>query len=250
MSNCIILRSSCGSVPSTASIRDFRKNGSWMAGRSASSETIPSLRALLAYTTSCRTICWGSSLRSTKTLASRRNAELTTGSGNCSITAPRVPPKTIIAAVGCKICEILPPSSNSPAMTPPTPTIKPATLLLSTVGLRCAYRRVGEATGISELVAAGGRTAILGAANDGAAELQDTFDHLPSGLAHHQLLAVEQGNDRVWRLLDIFDEVGVERQARVVQAGELDHRRPRHRGEGFSQHIGKNCRVLEPLWLG
>src|SRR5271157_4519773 len=48
--------------------------------------------------------------------------------------------------------------------------------------------------GIGELVAAGGRSAILGAANDGAAELQDTFDHLPSGLEHHQLLAVEQGN--------------------------------------------------------
>src|SRR5208283_697038 len=238
-SNCIILRSSCGSVPSTASIRDFRMNGSWMEGKSASRETMPSLRALLANTTSCRTTCCGSSWRSKNTLMSRRNAAPTTGSGNWSITAPRVPPKTIIAAVGCRICEILPPSSRSPATTPPTPMANPAKLLLSTVGLRSAWRRIGEAMGVCELVAAGGRSAILCASKDSAAELQHAFDHLPGGLAHHQLLAVEQGDDGVRRLLDIFDEVGVERQARVVQAGELDHRRPRPGGRIQPAHRQK-----------
>src|SRR5271165_7422068 len=76
-----------------------------------------------------------------------------------------------------------------------------------------------------ELVAADGRSALLCAAKDGAAELQHAFDHLIGGLTHHQLFAAEQSDDGVRRLLDIFDEVGVERQACVVQAGELDHRR-------------------------
>ena len=47
-SSSIILRSSCGSVPSTASISDFFRKGSSMLSSSASSETMPSRRALLA----------------------------------------------------------------------------------------------------------------------------------------------------------------------------------------------------------
>src|SRR5258708_5602711 len=47
----MILRSSCGSVPSTASIMERRRNGSWMLPNSPSSETMPSRRARLAYCT-------------------------------------------------------------------------------------------------------------------------------------------------------------------------------------------------------
>ena len=48
----MILRNSLGSVPSTASIRACLRNGSWMVCRSASSETTPLRRALLAKATS------------------------------------------------------------------------------------------------------------------------------------------------------------------------------------------------------
>src|SRR5271165_1206258 len=152
-----------------------------------------------------------------------------------------------MAAVGCRICEILPPSSSRPATMPPTPTASPAKLLLSTAGLRCAGRRIGEAVGISKFVAAGAEGAILSAAHDGAAKLQDAVDHLSGGFTHHELLAVEQRDDRVRRLLDVLNKVGVERQAGIVQAGELDHRRPRL-GERLSEDIGKSCRALELCW--
>ena len=47
-----------------------------------------------------------------------RNAATTVGSGNCSSTAPMVPPKTIRAAVGCRIWPRLPPSISRPATMP------------------------------------------------------------------------------------------------------------------------------------
>ena len=53
----MILRNSTGSVPSTASISVCFRNGSWMACRSASSETTPLRRALLANATSSRISC-------------------------------------------------------------------------------------------------------------------------------------------------------------------------------------------------
>ena len=51
---CMILRSSLGSVPSTASISACLRKGSWMVCRSLSSETTPLRRALLAKVTSRR----------------------------------------------------------------------------------------------------------------------------------------------------------------------------------------------------
>jgi hypothetical protein len=80
---------------------------------------------------------------------------------------------------------------------------------------------------IGKFVAASARAAISDAAHDGPAKLQHSFDHLIGGLAHHQLFAVEQSYDGVRRLLDVLNKVGVERKAGVVQAGKLDHRRPR-----------------------
>src|SRR5271167_5038204 len=210
-----------------------------MAGRSASSETMPSLRALLAKTTNCRTTCCGSSLGSEKTVISRRKAVPTTGNGNCSITAPSVPPKTIMAAVGCRICEILPPSSSRPATTPPTPTASPAKLLLSTAGLRCAGRGIGEAVRIGKVLMTGAGRTLAGAPDDGATKLQHPLDHLTGGFTHHELLAVEQRDDRVRGLLDILNKVGVERQAGIVQANELDHRRPRLGGTAQRGHRQK-----------
>src|SRR5579859_389024 len=74
---------------------------------------------------------WFSSRGVKKTCASRRTASTTVPSGYCSSTAPSVPPKTIIAAVGCTICPRLPPSSNSPATIPATASRTPPKLALS-----------------------------------------------------------------------------------------------------------------------
>src|SRR5471032_1422038 len=57
---------------------------------------------------------------------------MTTLRGNWIKMAPRVPPKTIIAAVGCTIWPRLPPSSNSPATMPPIASRIPAIVPLST----------------------------------------------------------------------------------------------------------------------
>ncbi len=130
-SSSIILRSSCGSVPSTASMSDFLRNGSSIFANSESSDTMPSRRALFAYLTISAISVAGSRLGSRKMCASLRNAESATGRGNWMSTAPMVPPNTIMAAVGCKICPRLPPSSNKPARIPPTASSTPPNVALS-----------------------------------------------------------------------------------------------------------------------
>ncbi len=127
----MILRNSAGSVPSTASISVCFKNGSWMACRSASSETTPLRRALLANATSSRISC-ASCLRGAANRCPRlRNAATTVVSGNCSITAPSVPPNTMSAAVGCRIWPTLPPSISNPATIPAMARNAPPMLALS-----------------------------------------------------------------------------------------------------------------------
>src|SRR5882762_7647614 len=132
-SSSIILRISLGSVPSTASINDFLKKGSATLLSSESRATIPSFLALCAYFTISPINCCGSREGSTNTPPNRLTAAKTTFNGNCSSTAPNVPPKTIIAAVGCTICAILPPSKNNPNKIPPSARNSPPKLLLSTL---------------------------------------------------------------------------------------------------------------------
>ena len=62
------------------------------------------LAGLVGETDDSFTISWGR-LGIEKDMGQRRTAPNTTGRGNCNITAPNVPPKTIMAAVGCKIWE-------------------------------------------------------------------------------------------------------------------------------------------------
>ena len=65
------------------------------------------------------------------------NAASTVGSGNCSSTAPMVPPKTIRAAVGCRIWPRLPPSMSRPATMPAMARMTPPMLALS---MNCSSR--------------------------------------------------------------------------------------------------------------
>jgi hypothetical protein len=52
-------------------------------------------------------------------------------SGNCSITAPIVPPSTIIIAVGCVTWAMLPPSIIKPPRIPMIASRMPPTLAMS-----------------------------------------------------------------------------------------------------------------------
>lgn len=54
-------------------------------------------------------------------------------------------------------------------------------------------------------------------------ELNDALEDLLSGLAHQDFFSVEQCDDRVRALLHEFDQVGIDGDARVVEASELDH---------------------------
>ncbi len=142
-------------------------------------------------------------VRAKKTWISRRKAAPTTGIGYCSSTAPRVPPKTMMAAVGCSTCASLPPSSSSPATIPPRPISNPAKLLLST---SAPFRR-GSRRCFGRRAVVGSQ---FGADQDGATEVPYPLDDLLGRLPYYQLFAAQQGDDRVWRFLDILDQVRVD----------------------------------------
>jgi len=88
---CMILRSSLGSVPSTASISDCLRKGSSIVCRSLSSEMMPWRRAYWR-TRQVERSAGHSAFWDWQTAAPRcATAATTVGSGNCSSTAPRVP---------------------------------------------------------------------------------------------------------------------------------------------------------------
>src|SRR5277367_1646570 len=230
-SSCMMARSSLGSVPSTANIRDFFRKGSLMLSMSRSSETIPSRRAFCAYTTISLTTCRGFSSCSKKTVAREPNAVSTMDSGNCSITAPRVPPKTMSAAVGWMICMIFPPSRVRPRIIPPAAMSTPAQLLLSRPRLIsrllffCAtrLRRTFQRGWIRfRRAEVGGNTrsdSPLGMNVKFVDQLEDIFERF----AHNQFFACEQGDHGVWSIFDELNQIGVHDERPIVEASEMDH---------------------------
>ena len=139
----MILRNSLGSVPSTA---------------------------LLAKATSSLSN-WSSCLRGAEKMCPRLlKAASTVGSGNCSSTAPMVPPKTIMAAVGCRIWPRFPPSISNPAMMPARARMTPPTLPLSMEQLlyeSCAENQVRRADFLCHRSASGSRRVGAGAGWEG-----------------------------------------------------------------------------------
>src|SRR3954452_12546306 len=206
ISSSIILRNSCGSVPSTASINDFFKNGSVICANSESSDTIPSRRALFAYDTNSPNHFAASDRCSKNTLANRLNAARNTGNGNWMSTAPTVPPKTIIAAVGCTICPRLPPSSNNPSTMPPMATSNPVNVALST-GLFLLRHQAGKHFPIRQ------RTR-----RNRQPKLHYPLQHFVHGFPHHHLFSSDKRDHRVGRLLHKLDKVAVHHQRLAIQS--------------------------------
>ncbi len=92
---------------------------------SASSEMIPFFLALAAYREI--SVMYSCSLEAPprKTFKTPAAAPLAAERGKPAIVAPIVPPKTIMAAVGCRIDLMLPPSSACPMRTAPIPRTRP-----------------------------------------------------------------------------------------------------------------------------
>jgi hypothetical protein len=112
-----------------------------------------------------------------------------------------VPPKTIIAAVGCRIWEILPPSSSNPPMIPISPSSTPLTLPLSTP----AILRLG---GRRRVRGAGHEVPRAHAGKQSAPEFNHADDDLVHWFLNEIFFSIEQRDDGVRTLLDILDQVG------------------------------------------
>src|SRR5579872_339490 len=145
-------------------------------------------------------LTWGSE----KIAASRPTAVNTTESGNWTNTAPAVPPKTIIAAVGCSIWEMVPPSSSKPPMMPTKPNSTPPTLALSTLlsfAFLVTFRRQihdRKSSGTHPRPAHHGGEQL-------ATKLDHPIDYLLHSFLHQKFLAIQQGDDSVRVLLDSFN---------------------------------------------
>src|SRR5579863_5452893 len=184
-----------------------------------------------------------------KTWPSLRNAWITVPMGNCSNTAPKVPPKTMRAAVGCRIWPRLPPSISNPAMMPATASSTPPMLDAS---MFLPRRTCGSPQGkrSDRLCAGPGRPfrrnvaiAVQVEAGDGDDTLQigdagnparhaghqagavgkDSLDDFGAGFAHDELFAVDQGQHRIRRRLRGLDQVAVDHHRVAVEPGEFDH---------------------------
>src|SRR5579863_9629523 len=242
----MILRKSAGSVPSTASIRVCFRNGSSIAARSLSSETSPLRRALLANATIWRIRCPSSLRGALKTCTRLRNASTTVVSGNCNSTAPIVPPKTISAAVGCRIWPTFPPSIINPAIMPSMAKNAPPTLALSIetssendrlvllLGVAFLLRFLCQNTGRFCRIQAYQRSRPLQIAKmmqpprhhsqQPRAIRQDPFHNFRDLLAHNQLLSIDQGQHRIRRCLRGLDQVAVDHHRPAIQPRQFDHR--------------------------
>src|ERR1700733_3734779 len=228
--NSMMRRSSEGSVPSTASMRAWRRKGSATRGRSGSSETMPWRRALLAKETIWARRATPLLSRWRKSRARRRAAAKTVASGNWSITAPRVPPKTIMAAVGWSTWLRCPPSRSRPARMPASarkiPPRLPASIeLFLGVGGEGGEAGVlfrdgcdGEGRGPGEgLQISGGFAVDVGAVGDGA--IDDVF----AALEDDDFFAIDEGEHGIGRGFGVLDEVAVDDQRIPVEPGEVNH---------------------------
>ena len=150
--------------------------------------------------------------------------------GVLTITAPHVPPRTMMAAVIWEMSWSLPPSMIRPPTIPPKARIRPPSVAKSGrvvlafgVAARdlrrlqqvdcfdppyrsCAFRPALQAT--RGLVRMRGHR--LWPVRNQAAKLDHLLDHFISGLHDDQLLTCGQRNHGVRRRLDVFDKVRVQ----------------------------------------
>src|ERR1700722_4927194 len=143
--------------------------------------------------------------------------------------APSVPPRTMTAADTCMTSEGLPFSINKPAAIAPNATTIPRMLARS--------GRVERSLGPFPLSAISiflnlvvfvfvpeGNGSQRDVWQDRTAEFDDLADNLLGRFHHPQLLAGDQRDHGIGGLIDVFDQIRVEDQARVTDAGKFDLR--------------------------
>src|ERR1017187_1954026 len=184
----------------------------------------------------------GAWLVSKKTAGNLALARRRRSIGVVTITAPRVPPRTMMAAVSCATSFTLPCSSTRPPRMPASARAKPpnvarsgrcpdgffASFAESGAGAVVSAMSYSISTAISSLA---GRRALPGrdgrteqnAAVDGSTELHHPPDYLFGGFQHHQFLPSGQTDHRVGGHLDRLNEVRIEHQRPMVEAREVDH---------------------------
>src|SRR5580704_7236240 len=168
---------------------------------------------------------------------------MTTGSGNWSMTAPSVPPKTIMAAVGCTIWPRFPPSSRRPARIPPNARMIPPRLDLSTLSLSLGLTAAWIGRPGDECV---GRRRVPGKGESlkyRASEVDDAGEHFADFFENHNFFARDQSDQGVRRLLDELDQVGIDGEGLVVETRELNHG-----GPALSLVLMARRRIHGPLW--
>src|SRR6266700_1878420 len=108
------------------------------------------------------------------------------------MSAPMVPPNTIMAAVGWMTWAIFPPSIISPARIPATARMIPPIVLLSTA------ESLRGTTWMCRLRLHNGRVDVSTAGRQSsqyrAPEIDDPEDHVGRGLADDNLLTVNEGD--------------------------------------------------------
>src|SRR5580658_9215791 len=127
------------------------------------------------------------------------------------MTAPIVPPSTIMAAVGCRIWAIFPPSSSKPARIPPTARNIPTIVLLST---RSSFRTRVDT--VIERGTARHSHCSPGICGDrqqsddyGTPEFDHTRDHFIRRLMNQDLVPAHQRDHGVGIALDTLDQIRV-----------------------------------------
>src|ERR1035438_7862494 len=133
-------------------------------------------------------------------------ARISTESGVVIITAPIVPPRTIIAEVIWATSRSRPPSITRPPAIPPMARSSPPMVAKS-----------GLALGSGMEISRGLRE------KNGPPIQPDPLHDLVRRFQHNQFLVIGQRDQRVRRALDLFDEVGVQYDRGLVQAGDVDH---------------------------
>src|ERR1019366_271178 len=210
----------------------------------------------------------GAWLVSKKTAGNLPAARRRRSIGVVTITAPRVPPRTMMAAVSCATSFTLPCSSTRPPRMPTSARARPPSVARSGRCPDCFFAFFAE-SGVGAVVSAmsysistavhgfvGGR-ALPGqdgrteqnAAVDGPAELHHPPDYLFGGFQHYQLLPGGQTDHRVGCHLDRFDEVRIEHQRPMVEPREVNHETPILIGRAGGSRRGFQQKAALPAGL-
>ena len=126
-----VSRVTLASTPSTTNWRARRMKGSFTSPSLPSSASTPSRRATEAYSTSDLAMPTRSRFFSVKASLTSLMPWMKSFLGKATMTAPMVPPKTIMAAVSWRMEPTWPPSSRCPTRIMATAKMMPPMLVMS-----------------------------------------------------------------------------------------------------------------------